>query len=345
MTINYAQIFCSVAELVVDMQTPGADEAGLFQRVREASDYLQKEFGWFIPVTTTRTLNGRGNQRLFVPPLLSITSITLYDGTVLNSADYIALPEGGFWTNGPYSRLMIAPLSSHLDVWPNREDGVQIAGLWGLYNLTRSTGAKVKDSPKQTSSQATLTVDNGANVSSGMVALIGSEQELITSWENPVDSTADLNGGITATDAEITLTDASKVNIGEILRVGFEQMKVLDRNTTTQKLYVKRSWNGTQAAAHLTAADVYVYRTVKVERGMNGTAAAEHLTDVDISRYVVPDDILFLVKENATLMLNKAGSQYQGRTGKDDGVIFYNDAFSKPDIDRLKRIYRIPRIG
>jgi hypothetical protein len=343
MTINYAQLFCSVADLIADMQTPGADEAGLLQRVREASDYVQKRLGWFIPVTMTRTLHGHGSKRLFVPPLLWITSIVDYNGGTLAASDYIALPEAGFWPNGPHARLNVAPLATHLGAWADRDDGVAITGGWGLYNLTRSAGALVKDATKQAAGATTLTVDNGGKLSPGKVLLIESEQELITAWGTPSDSTAHLNGAIGAGDFEITLTDASLVNIGEIIRVGFEQMRVLDRITATNKLYVKRGWNGTQAVSHATATGVDAYRTLTVERGVNGTTAADHLTDTAISRYAVPDDVLFLTKEIATLMLGKAGSGYQGRTGSDQGVIFYHDAFPKSDLERLQELYRIPR--
>ena len=78
---------------------------------------------------------------------------------------------------------------------------------------------------------------------------------------------------------------------------------------------------------------------------MNGTTAATHATSTAISRYFVPDDILYLTKEIATLSANKALSGYQGRTGNGEtGVVFYNDAFPKFDIDKVKSNYYIPRI-
>lgn len=345
MTIQYAQVFCSVAELVADLQAPGADEASIFQRIREASSYLAREIGWFIPVSMTRTLNGKGSQRLFVPPLLWITSIVDYNGGTLSSDDYLAWPEGGHWPNGPYSILRVGPQPVHLGAWADRDDGVQIAGGWGKYNLAKSTGAAVKDSVKQAAASTSLTVDDGSAISPGMVLAIESEQELVTGWGSPSDSTANLDEAMTATDVTLKLTDATVVHIGEILRIDFEQMKVLDLDLTTKQAYVRRGWNLTAAVLHADNSDVSVYRTATVERGMNGTTASDHLADEAISRYVVPDDILFLMKENATLMLEKAKTQYQGRTGNEQGVVFYNDAFPKQDIDRLKRLYAIPRMG
>ncbi len=342
MTIKYAQIFCTVADLIEDMQSPGAGEAGLYNFIKQASDYLQKTIGWFIPVTLTRTLHGHGSPRLFVPPLLGITSITDYNGGLLTAVDYLTRPESRFWPNGPYALLIVAPNAIHLGAWADREDGVQIAGQWGLYDLSKDIGATVQDNP-QSNSQTTLIVANGAKISLGADLLIESEQELVSGWEAPVDSTANLDGAIAASDSGIKFNDATKINIGEIIRIDLEKMRIRDINATTREASVARGWDNTEAAAHVNGSDVYVYRTATVERGVNGTTAASHLQNTAISRYQVPDDILFLIKETATLMLNKAKSQYQGRTGNEEGVIFYNDAFSKPDLERVKAAYLIKR--
>ncbi len=342
--ITHAQLYCTVADLIADMQAPGADEIGLLQRIREASDYLQKEIGWFIPITQTLKFNGRGRDRLLVPALLSVSSI-VNDGVTLATSDYILQPDGRFWGNGPYGELRVDPDATNLNAWMDEEEGVEIAGNWGLYDLSKATGATVQDDPKQTSSQTTLKVSNGAKLSLGAVLLIGSEQELVTGWDAPIDSTTNADGIIAAGDQVVKLSSVSGLNIGEIIRLDLEQMRLLDIATTTKQLRVARGWNKTPATAHIDTTDVYVYRTVTVERAVNGTTAAEHLKDVVISRYQVPDDILFLTKEIATLMLNKAKSQYQGRTGNEQGVIFYNDAFPKQDIERVKQAYMLKRVA
>lgn len=336
-------MFCSVADLLADAKAPG-DETALYQAIQSASDYLQKEIGWFIPVTLTRNFHGRGRQEMLIPPLLTVTSI-VNDEDTLVAADYILQPEAGFWPNGPYGKLLVGTDPVNLSAWIDEEDGVTIVGKWGLYQLTKSTGAEVDDATQQSDSQTTLQVDNAGLISPGMVLLIGNEQELVTGWSTPIDSATDITEALTATGDVLTLGDATKVHIGEILRVGFEQMKVLDLNTTTNEAYVGRGWNKTAAVVHADNSDVYVYRTLTVERGVNGTTAAAHLINAAISRYVAPDDILFLVKEIATLMLNKAASGYQGRTGNDQGVIFYNDAFPRQDIERVKQAYSLSRFG
>ena len=336
---TYAQLFCTVEDVRADSQSPGVDEARVYQAIREASDYLQKEIGWFIPVTDTQNFTGSDMTDLFIPPLLAITALT-DDGQALTSVDYILKPNGGFWANGPYTKMIADPDSTLLSMWTPEVDAVAITGRWGLFERSASISATVADTTSQSNSQTTLKLSTGATVSLGMVLLIGTEQELVTGWGAPTASATTLNGAVAATDQTITVANGALVNIGEIIRVDFEVMKVKD--IRTHQLSVVRGWNGTGSASHLTATAVDVYRTVNVDRGVNGTTAAAHLNGVSISRYFAPDDIQYLCKQIATLIINKAKGGYQGRTGNAElGVVFYNDAFPKMEIERIKRRYSI----
>lgn len=340
---TYAQVFCTVADLSGDTKSPGADESRLYQAIREASDYIQKEIGWFIPVTLTRYYHGSGLIDLFVDPLLAISSISDY-GVALTAGDYILKPDQAHWPNGPYSKLTADPDSTLLSGWTDVIDAVCIAGRWGKYDRSAATLATVADTTQQTNSQTTLKASSGAQVSPGMLLLIGSEQELVTGWSDPTTSATTVTEPVTASTDQLTLASAALINVGEIIRIDFEQMKVTDRRVSSNLVSVIRGYNGTSRVTHADNAAVDVYRTVNVERGVNGTTAAEHLNAVVISRYFVPDDILFLTKEIATLMVNKASSGYQGRTGNAElGVVFYNDAFPKMDIDRIRDSYLLPR--
>lgn len=342
---TYAQTFCTVRDLISDAQSPIADEARLFQAIREACDYLQKEIGWFVPVTLTRSFNGKDRDLLIVPSLISVTTL-VNAGTTLSAADYILKPEDGHWAYGPYGEIEIDPDSNVLLGWVDETDGVVITGKWGLYNRTAPLTATVADTTQQDASQLTLKLSNAGEASPGMVLLVGSEQELVTGWSTPIASATQLNGAITNSDEILTVDDASLVNIGELVRIDFEQMLVKDRNTTTNKLYVMRGYNNTARAAHLDNATLDVYRTVTVERGVNGTTAATHANGLAISRYLAPDDVQMLSKQIATLLVNKAKSGYQGRTGNaDTGVVLYHDAFPRYDIDRIKECYALPRFA
>ena len=343
---TFAQTFCTVRDLISDAQAPIADEARLFQAIREACDYLAKEIGWFIPVTLTRGFQApEAVASLFVPPLLAISSIA-NESVSLTSVDYILKPDDGHWANGPYTKIVADPDSSLLSTWSDLVDGVAITGKWGLCNRTALLTATVADTTQQSDSQLTLKLSNAGEASPGMVLLIGTEQELVTGWSTPTASVTQLNGAATISDEILTVDDASLVNIGELVRIDFEQMLVKDRNTTTNKLYVMRGYNNTARAAHLDNATLDVYRTVTVERGVNGTTAATHANGVAISRYLAPDDVQMLSKQIATLLVQKAKSGYQGRTGNQDtGVIMYHDAFPRYDIDRIKECYALPRFA
>lgn len=333
-----AQVFISVSDLVEDQQTAGANESRWYQAIRDASDYLQKRIGWFIPNRMTRRYNGRALYRLMVHPLLSVTEI-INDGTTLTGVDYLFQPDARHWNDGPHTSLLVDPDAENISNWVAEDDGVEITGAWGLYSKSVNTGALINTT--QTSSAETLVVNNGGKVSPGMVLLIGSEQELVTGWDDPTASVTALNGAITVSDSVLTVNDGTLLKKGEILRVEFEQMKVKD--IRGNQVAVIRDWNGSGKAAHADDAAVDVYRTVTVERAVNGTTAAEHTSTTSILRYVTPDDIQFLTREIATLMLNKAKSGYQGRSGNaETGTVFYNDALPEFEINKVAENYRLP---
>lgn len=335
-----AQLFVCVNDLIEDQQSAGASEARWFQAIRDASDFLQKEIGWFIPVKATRKWNGKGSVKLFVDPLLSVTSIA-NDGTALSASDYILNPNGKHWEEGPYTWLTIDPDATSLSAWADEEEGVVIAGLWGKFSRQLATGATVGTT--QSAGASTLAVNDGGKVSPGMVILLGDEQELVTGWDDPTTNVTALNGAITATDDVLTLDSGSAVKRGEIIRLDFEQMKV--RDIRNNQVSVIRNWNGSGAVLHTDNTQVDVYRTVTVERAVNGTDAAEHTSSTAVSRYAAPDDIQFLTRQIATLMLNKAKSGYQGRTGNAEmGTVFYNDAFPRFEIERVASNYYLPMV-
>ncbi len=343
--IKYAQTFCTVQDIIADSNSPGVDDARVFGAISEISEFLMKEIGWFYPVTLTHRFHGFGKEKLILPyPLLSITSIT-NDGTTLSASDYITKPDEGMWPYGPISHLIVDPDAANLGAWVDEEDGVVLVGDWGMYLRSASIGATVQDNP-QTNAQTTLKVSNGSLVSPGMALLIETEQQHVTGWSDPTAGVTTLGAAITAvTDEVITLADASLVNVGEVLRVDFEQMRVRDRKTSNNTVLVTRGWNGSAKTTHSNAAAVDAYRTVTVTRGVNGTTAAQHAQAVAINRYQPPQDVNMLAKQMATLLINKARGGYQGREGNVElGTIFYHDVFTR-DIETIKQQYFFGRVS
>ena len=346
---QFAQIFCTVLDLLNDPQPPAGDVTLLFKEIQAASRTIQQEIGEFIPVSETRKVNGStfddissGNDnavsRLFIHPLLALTGSITNDGDALVGTDYVLTPREKHWRNGPYSEIDVAADAANLSAWSDELEGVVIPARWGLYEETEDTGATT--SASQISSATSLQVSNGAKLSPGAVLLIGSEQELISAYDTPVSAVTTLNGTIDATQESIVVANGALLNIGEIIRIGVEQMRILDISTHT--LYMQRHWNKSLGVAHTTGANIDVYRKFIVARGANGTTAASHDTSTTINRYLVPGDVLFLCKEIATLMLNKAVGSYAGRTGNQElGTVFYNDAFPRYDLERVREHYMI----
>jgi hypothetical protein len=338
--MSIQQLFCSVADLVADMEKPGSDESRLLQAIREASDELQKEIGWFIPVTQTTLLRGTGKQYLYpFPPVLSLTgSVVNADIPLVLDTDFSLLRQA--WANGPYIGLELkygASARSWCDLDP---DSVEIPCRAGFYERLNPVDATVQDSTEQSSTQSTLKVSNGGKVSPGMTLRIDDEQQLVTGWGSPTESVTALNGAISATDDVITVDDGGLLNIGEVLRAGFEQVRIKDKRG--HECFVDRGWNNTGQTAHSDNLTIDVYRTVTVERAVNGTSAATHSIDTEIYRYMVPDDILFLTKQIATLIINKARGGYAGKSGSGEtGQVFYHDVFPRFEIERVKENYQL----
>lgn len=345
MTIQ--QIFCTLNELDADLDLNGSErEEKVWPKIKAASQYLLKEIGWFLPVTAARTLQGSGKTSLFLPEgLLSVTSI-VNDGDTLETTDYMLMPNQPLWPNGPYSWLEVDEDATTLSDWCDDKEGVVITGKWGLYNLASDTGADV-GTGGQTADATSLLATDGSKLSPGAVLYIGTEQELVTASGSPTDSTANLGAAITDVhETQITLSNASLVNTGEIIRVDLEQMKIIDRNTSTNQVYVVRGWNKTLKTTHSNSVDVYVYRTFTVERGVNGTTAAVHNAAVSIYQQLVPEDINFLARQVAGRMLKLAQSGFAGRIGDaNTGESIYQFAIPRDELERIKRNYSIHMAG
>jgi hypothetical protein len=333
------RLYCTVDELLADLESEGVRNysmSRILDKVQSASAWIEKKIGQFIPTTETRTYDGSGENELYIGPLLSLTELQ-HDGTVISESELLFYPLDRLWKNGPYIRVAVDPDSTVLGTFLQKRAVLQISGQWGLYSATKSTGATVAS---QDDSSTSLVVDDGSLVSVAAVLLIGSEQELVDGIGAPTDSTAALDGEITSEDEIITLDDATQISAGEVIRIGFEQMKALD--ISGNDVLVVRGWNRTKRITHATATAVYVYRTFTVQRGVNGTTAAEH-TDAAISRYVAPDDIRWLCKQIAGLMLKKADSGFSGKAGNaDTGETFYYNEFPKGTIENIEAAYVLP---
>lgn len=140
--------------------------------LRLASEVSRAIDGWcnrvFYPTLATRYFYGSGARDLWVPDLLTITTVSYSedDGetyTALTSADYLATVAGDVNGRPSYSLLRVSALSNTLSAWPAGERSVKIAGIWGYVDdrdlAWESTGDTSEDNPL-TSGATAVTVND-----------------------------------------------------------------------------------------------------------------------------------------------------------------------------------------
>jgi len=337
------RLYCTFADMIADLSpTLGGDEVTWLKHIRAASQFIDVRLGAYIPYAQTISCDGSyGVQQKLPMPLLEVTGTVMNWTTALTTGtDFLLWPDDRMWPNGPYTKLVMAPLAPHGTIWLPFADGVKVPGLWGMYELAIDTGVNL--AAAQTDGVGTsVQVADGSKLSPGMVLFLdASEQELITATGAPTPAVTTLSQAMSATDDVITPGNVNAVNVGETIRVDFEKMLVVDKNVAQWSVY--RSWNKTKASAHLAGANADVYRTFTVSRGVNGTTAGAHNNGIDVLRYVPPEDVGFLCRSIAALMKKLADSQFAGRTGDAAlGTVFYNDAFPKDTLEKLEENYAL----
>ena len=333
------QSFCTVDDLVRDNEGGGIPNSMLSRFILPASQYVAQEIGPFLPVQETKKFTGSGTTGLFVPPLLRLTGTIDNYGSQMTDA-VLAGADGSvrpMWADGPYG--FILSCLSDAWVWSTYPHGIQVPGVWGMYERSRATGASLAS--LQGVSAETLSVADGSKLSPGMVLLIESEWQYISDYGTPTASVTTLSDNLDASSEILSLTSGVAVKVGEIIRVGFEQMRVLDVQSNTA--YVERGWGKTKRVSHLISAAVDAYRTFVVSRAVNGSTAVEHAQATALSQMVVPEDINYLARQIATLMFKKSQTGYAGRAGSPEtGETFYNHEFPRDVIARIKSNYYFP---
>ena len=318
------RLYCMVA----DLARIGGNEADLVGYIRAASSFIDQELGAFIPFAETKRFDGNGEIRMrLTTPLLEVAGSIQNFTTTLTTADWLTYPRDRMWENGPYTSLAFAPLAPHGQIWIKLRDAVVIPGLWGKYEKSIVLGV-VLAAAQTDATGTTLQVADGSQLSPGMVLLIETEQEVITATGVPTAGVTTLAAALNNADEMLTPTSVAAANAGEIIRIDFEKMLVMDKNATQWS--VLRGYRNTTKAVHSNGAAIDIYRTFTVTRGVNGTTAAAHLISTPISRYLAPESVSTLCKAIATLLKKLDDAQYAGKTGGAQlGEVFYNNAFPR----------------
>lgn len=342
MTIT--QVFCTLNEILEGSELRGSEvEARIFSKILSASQILAMRVGHFLPVIEESVLGARqDSKKLFLSfPLLSLSNI-VNDGVTLQASDYLLLPNQRHWANGPYSYLEIVPDAQNISYWDTQADGIVINGKVGLYDELVLLDATLAEAIAS-STDSDIKVSNAAEVSPGIVLLIGSEWMFVRQTKAPVLAVTTLGAALDANSSICTLTNGALVNVGEVMRVDLEQMRIQD--ISGNQAEIQRGWNKTNKVSHNSGANVDVYRNFKVERGVNGSTATTHSQSAAISRQQAPADVNELTRKIAVRMLKDAATGYAGRVGDETlGQATYTYILPH-ELDEILDRYRITKAG
>lgn len=240
----------------------------------------------FYPTTATKKFDYADGTWLEFPydDLLSLTSVADYRGTGSISLSNVLYEPVN---SPPYDRIMINPQNDSFAYDDFPEQSITVIGEWGYCSGVVDSGATC---PDLTASATSMAIANGSKLDVGWLLKIEDERIFISNLAAAADSTINTTAALNDYETDIGVGTAASFSVGEVIRIDDEEMKIL--RVDTSSLAVARAYNGTVAASHLTAKDVYVFRTFTIERGKFGSTAATHATGKAISRYVPPADIV-----------------------------------------------------
>jgi hypothetical protein len=200
------------------------DDTRLLHALQSASSQIERLTNrHFCPrlATIEHDMNpSQVTELLLVDDLLELTTLTNGDGSSINSDDILTIPD----VDGAIAVIRLTGGTAFCwDLTPLR--AVSVTGIWGWHDrwsqAWRDSADTVQDNPLS-SSATSLTVN-------------------------------DADGA----DAE---NEAPRFQVGQLLRIESEYLRVLAVNTTTNVLTVQRGVNGTTAAAHTQTTTIEVYQ-------------------------------------------------------------------------------------
>lgn len=191
----------------VNSSTLDADDATEIERAIEAASRRADEFCHrvFFAATDTRYFDGDGCGEVWIPDLLSATSIKLdedgdrtYEITLSAGTDYILERPGADDADGPpATRLRLDAVNGRRSAFVERERLIEIAGRWGYTQATEvvAGGSLAEDLD---TSETGVDVASGAAYQVGQTILIGSEQMYV---EAIAGNTLTVKRGVNGTTA------------------------------------------------------------------------------------------------------------------------------------------------
>ena len=247
--------------------------------------------------------------------LVSVSSLTS-GGTTVSASDYFLEPAN----SGPPFTSIELDLESNAawttgDTW---QRNVVVTGTWGFWDEQESVGTLADNLDASLTDTANITWTYPSLVGVGSILKIDSERIIVTDTSF-VDSTQNTGGSLTASAADVTVAVVSGTGffVGEVIRVDSERMLVVD--ISGNNLVVKRAWDGSVLATHLTNTDVYGRTGIEISRAQLGSALAAHTSTDVVYRYVVPSGVNDLCIAEAVTQLQNEQSGYGKSVGSGEG--------------------------
>jgi hypothetical protein len=268
-------------------------------------------------------------------------------------------PERGF----PFTRIELD--RSTVAAWgigPTPQHSIWAYGTWGF---TADADNVATLAANIGSSDATITVSNGAGCGAGDVLIVGygrgaapyptylgtagaiapylGERVIVTD-KTAIASGLTLAGTgcttVSGADNQLATTGTGTApQAGEVVQIDGERMYV--ESVTGGVATVRRSWDGTVLSAHTTGTAVYVYRQLSVIRGELGTTAAAATAGTAVYRHRPPQLIRDLCIGIAEDQMMQEPSGYSRTVAVDQAQIPASGISLAAKINRAKRRFGI----
>lgn len=246
--------------------------------------------------------------------LASVTSVT--SGGVAIAPSSVLLESAAY--GPPYNRIELSLASSAaFGGGDTHQQDIAITGLWAGAAVAESEVGTITASVDAV--QTTVPVDGAASAELGVgsVIRIGSERMAVTS-RAMLDTSQNLAVNLDAKASTVTVPVASTAGFArdEIILIDAERLLIVD--IAGSNLIVKRAWDGSVLAAHMTGADIYAPRTLTVLRAALGTTAAIHSSTAAVIRWDPPGlvNALNIAEAISTLTQEQSGYSMTVRTGE-----------------------------
>jgi len=207
------------------------DYQNLFQRTAERCSRIVDQHcrRLFYPTAATRYFDGDGTNKLWIPDLISVTSISYSENdgetyTALAGTDYYLTAAGNFNDTRSYTLILLS-VNGDLNLFPIGQRSIKIIGIWGYTD------------------------------------------DISQAFENSQDTTEDnpLSSGATSvlvndSDGLDLLGVSPRLQVGQLLRIESEYLEVRSISHSKNILTVVRGRNGSTAASHVQNTAIEIWR-------------------------------------------------------------------------------------